>query len=468
MTMLCLCLQINDEPLSELEIKHGLDRIVEALAFLHSSCKLVHCSLSPVSIVIAADGQWKLSGLGLSQPCSPPDALMGLTQNKQTYSYEYDATSVLDKMARPDLQFTAPELITSVNETPVSGAADVFSLACIIYRVLRKQSLFTARTTPEYRSMLSSMHLIPVDGLPATLQNVMRGMLHQDAVSRPSVKAVVEAGYFKDDRLLRALRFIDSILQRETAQKHAFVRDLPTFLPQFPMRVLRLQVLPCLIQQWQDRALRDAVLPLVLRMVKNLPADIFQDQVLPELKGILASASGAQVTQVLQAVPDLQQAMRSDQVEEVLVPVMLKALSDGDTRLQEEVLQTLKSPLTKISAACIHNQVLPQLLKACVNTKSASVRTGVLEVVASLAPRLTEQESDVVGRMIKHLTGMDSSDPTLSSVMDRPGDGDHECGLCGQISTAPGHVKPIIFSGVSCEQTMRSRMWIFCSVPCGI
>lgn len=107
----------------------------------------------------------------------------------------------------------------------------------------------------------------------------MRGMLNQDAQARPPVKAVVEAGYFQDDRLLRALRFIDTILQRETSQKHAFVRDLPTFLPQIPKRVLRLQVLPCLIQQWQDSALRDAVLPLVLRMVKSLPADIFQDQV---------------------------------------------------------------------------------------------------------------------------------------------------------------------------------------------
>lgn len=60
-------------------------------------------------------------------------------------------------------------------------------------------------------------------------------------------------------------------------------------------------------------------------------------QVLPELKGILSTASGAQVTQVLQAVPDLQQAMRPDQVEDTLIPVMLKALGDGDTRLQEEV-----------------------------------------------------------------------------------------------------------------------------------
>lgn len=99
------------------------------------------------------------------------DEFVGLSSNtKQSYSYDYDATSPVEAMTRPDLQFTAPELITSVSEACVSGATDVFSLACVIYRVLRKQSLFTARTTPEYRSMLSSMHLIPVDGLPPTLQ----------------------------------------------------------------------------------------------------------------------------------------------------------------------------------------------------------------------------------------------------------------------------------------------------------
>lgn len=120
------------------------------------------------------------------------DELMGLSTNtKQSYSYDYDATSPVEKMARPDLQFTAPELITSVSEASVSGSTDVFSLACVIYRVLRKQSLFTARTTPEYRSMLSSMHLIPVDGLPPTLQvcstygSVCPSFVHTPFTARP-------------------------------------------------------------------------------------------------------------------------------------------------------------------------------------------------------------------------------------------------------------------------------------------
>lgn len=110
-------------------------------------------------------------------------------------------------------------------------------------------------------------------------QGLLRSMLAQALHARPAVTAVPQAAFFRDDRLLRALRFIDGILQRDTAQKHAFVRDLPSFYGQFDKRVLRLRVLPCLMHQWQDEAMRDAVLPLVLTMAQDLPADVFQNQV---------------------------------------------------------------------------------------------------------------------------------------------------------------------------------------------
>ena len=60
-------------------------------------------------------------------------------------------------------------------------------------------------------------------------------------------------------------------------------------------------------------------------------------QVLPELKGILISAQGAQMLEILRAMPQLQRAMRTDQVEDTLVPMLLRGLAQGDTRLQEEV-----------------------------------------------------------------------------------------------------------------------------------
>ena len=60
----------DTEALSVLEIKHGLQKVAETLSFVHSSCKRVHCNVSPQSIMLAADGTWKLASLGLCQTVS--------------------------------------------------------------------------------------------------------------------------------------------------------------------------------------------------------------------------------------------------------------------------------------------------------------------------------------------------------------------------------------------------------------
>ena len=66
----------------ELEVKHGLVQIAETLHFLHKSCNLAHCNLSPESIIIAADGTWKLGGLAFATPVSPNGALDALQANE--------------------------------------------------------------------------------------------------------------------------------------------------------------------------------------------------------------------------------------------------------------------------------------------------------------------------------------------------------------------------------------------------
>jgi hypothetical protein len=141
-------------------------------------------------------------------------------------------------------------------------------------------------------------------------------------------------------------------------------------------------------------------------------------QVLPELRGILETASGSQFLKVLRAVPDLQGAMRIEQIEEVLIPLLLKGLASSDVHIQEEVLSALREPLKRVRAECIHKKVLPQLFKSCVDTKNASVRAAALQTLTCIAPRLTEQESDVCARMIKHLTATEASDSTLVLVLE--------------------------------------------------
>ena len=111
-----------------------------------------------------------------------------------------------------------------------------------------------------------------------SVQELLRGMLARAVHARQPVRDIPDAPYFKQDRLLRALRFLDTLLQRDAAQKAAFLRDLPAFWAQFDARTLRLRVLPALMALWHDEALRDGVLPLVLTIAQDLPADTFQNQ----------------------------------------------------------------------------------------------------------------------------------------------------------------------------------------------
>lgn len=48
--------------------------------------------------------------------------------------------------------------------------------------------------------------------------------------------------HLQEDTLVRALRFLDSLLQRDDLQKVAFLKDLNSFWPRFDARILRYKV----------------------------------------------------------------------------------------------------------------------------------------------------------------------------------------------------------------------------------
>jgi hypothetical protein len=140
-------------------------------------------------------------------------------------------------------------------------------------------------------------------------------------------------------------------------------------------------------------------------------------QVLPELKSILLTAQGAQLLEILRAVPQLQEAMRIDQIEDTLVPLLLRGLAQGDTRLQEEVLLAFKEPLQKIGGGCLHAKVLPELVKACLRTKSGAVRCAALLDTTIIAPRLTEAESVMLVKVLAQVTSVDKTPNTLKNIL---------------------------------------------------
>lgn len=73
----------------------------------------------------------------------------------------------------------------------------------------------------------------------------------------------------QEDMLLRAVRFLDSMIQRDTLQKAAFLKDLGAIWPRVDARVLKFRMVPPLLAEARTEALQPVLLPLLLSMLEK-------------------------------------------------------------------------------------------------------------------------------------------------------------------------------------------------------
>ena len=69
--------------------------------------------------------------------------------------------------------------------------------------------------------------------------------------------------------LLRAVRFLDTMIQRDTLQKAAFLKDLGSIWPRVDARVLKFRMIPPLLAEARTEALQPVLLPLLLSMAEK-------------------------------------------------------------------------------------------------------------------------------------------------------------------------------------------------------
>lgn len=120
-------------------------------------------------------------------------------------------------LLQPPLPYTAPELVAgsmASSAVRVTGAADVFSLAALTYELLsQKQLLPVGCSAGEHCARVGSLGSADMTAVPRQLEGSLRGMLAQQASMRPNAAAFASCQWFQEDVLLRALKFMDSILQ---------------------------------------------------------------------------------------------------------------------------------------------------------------------------------------------------------------------------------------------------------------
>ncbi len=69
--------------------------------------------------------------------------------------------------------------------------------------------------------------------------------------------------------LLRAVRFLDTMIQRDNLQKAAFLKDMGSIWPRIDARVVKFRMLPPLLAEARTEALQPVLLPLVLAMLEQ-------------------------------------------------------------------------------------------------------------------------------------------------------------------------------------------------------
>ncbi|GLC47081.1 hypothetical protein PLESTB_000433800 [Pleodorina starrii] len=235
------------EPLlSLLEVKLGLLSLVDVLSFLHGTAKMAHCGMSPQSVVVAPDGSWKLAGFSFAVPLpgSPQQGGAatgtaggwmrgaatgsggphGLATLQPPYSYSDPFPPPWEELAKPQLSYTAPELVVppggaagagpwvAANQSPLSSAgqllhadnpfappsppshppcwaaADAFSLGTLAYETIAVAALAEGGS-PSWRQ---SSRPLPDTACPPQLLPV-RCSLHQYGSRLAALESVASA-----------------------------------------------------------------------------------------------------------------------------------------------------------------------------------------------------------------------------------------------------------------------------------
>lgn len=400
--------------MGQLEIKHGLLQLAESLSFLHNNARLIHRSLAPETVYVTAAGAWKLAGFGFS--VSTDQAGTDVQSGPAFHYPEYDAEDLLLPL-QPPLNYTAPELTRSTASF-AHTSSDIYSLGCLAYHLLARQPLIDAKNNwKTYTSKVTYLRTESLLNIPPELVHDLQRMLSLDELSRPSALDFTGSPFFRDDAGLRAIRFLDHMLERDNMQKSDFLKALAGMWTNFDARVLRYKVLPPLCAELRNVVMQPMVLPMVLTIAEAQEKNDFESSTFPALVPVLNSATGDGLLLLVKNAVWLINKVTADQLTADVVPMLVRAYDDSDARMQEEVLRSTLPVAKRLDFQVVRQAVLPRLHNLALKTTVSVVRVNALLCLGELVERLDKPAVLEILQTLLRCTAVDRSAPTLMCTL---------------------------------------------------
>ncbi|KAJ0521379.1 putative protein kinase SCY1-SCYL2 family [Helianthus annuus] len=397
-----------------LEVKHGLLQVAESLDFLHNNAHLVHRGLSPEAVLINSSGAWKLGGFSFAisadQSTTDPSTV-------QPFHYsEYDVEDSILPL-QPSLNYTAPELVRA--KAPSFGcSSDIFSFACLAYHLIAKKSLFDCHNNVKmYMNKLTYLSSEAFSSIPPELVADLKRMLSPNEASRPSALDFTGSPFFRDDTRLRALRFLDHMLERDNMQKSEFLKALLDMWKDFDARILRYKVLPPLCAELRNMVMQPMILPMVLKIADSQDKCDFEASTLPALVPVLSTAAGETLLLLVKHAELIVNKASQEHLVSHVLPMLVRAYDDTDARMQEEVLKKTVTLATKLEPQLVKQSILPRVHGLALKTTVAAVRVNALLCLGDMVTVLDKPAILDILQTIQRCTAVDRSAPTLMCTL---------------------------------------------------
>ncbi|XP_022861514.1 SCY1-like protein 2 isoform X2 [Olea europaea var. sylvestris] len=397
-----------------LEVKHGLLQIAETLGFLHNNACLIHRALSPEAVLITSNGAWKLGGFGFAISI---DQSSNYSANVQSFHFaEYDVEdSVLP--LQPSLNYTAPELVRSKTSS-VGCSSDIFSFGCLTYHLIAHKPLFDCHNNVKmYMNSLTYLSSEAFSSIPRELLPELQRMLSANEALRPSAMDFTGSPFFQEDTRLRALRFLDHMLERDNMQKSEFLKALSDMRKDFDSRVLRYKVLPPLCAELRNLVMQPVILPMVLTIAESQDKNDFEVSTLPSLVPVLDKAAGETLLLLVKHAELIINKASQEHLVSHVLPMLARAYDETDARLQEEVLRKTLSLAKKLDVQLVKQAILPRVHGLALKTTVAAVRVNALLCLGDMVHMLDKHGVSDILQTIQRCTAVDHSAPTLMCTL---------------------------------------------------
>lgn len=397
-----------------LEVKHGLLQLAESLDFLHNHAHLIHRAISPENILITSSGAWKLGGFGFAVSAAQAS---GDSTNLQAFHYaEYDVEDSILPL-QPSLNYTAPELVKSTVSS-AGWASDIFSFGCVAYHLIARKPLFDCHNNVKmYMNTLTYLSSDTFSSIPPELVPDLQRMLSSNESSRPTAMDFTGSPFFRNDTRLRALCFLDHMLERDNMQKSEFLKALSDMWKDFDSRVLRYKVLPPLCAELRNVVMQPMILPMVLTIAESQDKSDFEITTLPALVPVLSAAAGETLLLLVKHAELLINKTSQEHLVSHVLPMVVRAFDDNDARVQEEVLKKSISLAKQLDSQLVKQVVLPRVHGLALKTTIAAVRVNALLCLGDMVSRLDKPAVLDVMQTIQRCTAVDHSPPTLMCTL---------------------------------------------------